>query len=259
MKNKIKLIISSSLSGLAVISVLGIFCTNIVLPTFPYKITSISSKIKKVNVDNQSIKNYLSIDKEKILNDLKKQTEETKVLSENTNKKLESVSVSKNIDFGSMMIFAEQKTLENSLQLLDLNFVDLTKNKTQQSTKVEETKPIENKIVKPESQENKPVNPDTIVPTSDNETNSIEPNYEQIGEFTPSIVKIRVFGPYQNIQTFLSKLPSELGSFNYIDNLKIWKSKEDLAKEGINKKDSYLFEDEKSIIAEFDLVMYNKK
>lgn len=270
MKNKIKIIIASAISVVGIIGVLTVFTSNAIFPSFPYKFDAISTKIKNANVNNQSIENYLAIDKDSKLAELEKLSKQAKENSEKADSGIKDFSVPTGLDYGSMLIFVEQLTLKNSLQVLNIDFQQLNTNNEPvipSANNNENTNSNNNENTNStDGQENKPAdsnnqnNQNTQEQTPTQQQTPIQPTntYKTIGYFNPSVVTVKVMGPYAHIQTYLEQLPKELGPFNYIDNLKIWKSKGDLAKEGVNANDQYLFDDEKDIIAEFDIVVYSK-
>lgn len=67
--------------------------------------------------------------------------------------------------------------------------------------------------------------------------------------------KLKITGPNKYMQLFLDSLPNDMGKFNYIKDFKIWKSEDSLSKKGIFKDDTTMFDDEKNVIIEFNIVM----
>lgn len=261
MKNKIKLIIAILISLISIVGVGFVFTSNIIVPNFPYKFSLIDTKIKNANVNNQSIKNYLAINKEDTLRDIKEKAEKAQQVALDMEKQFKSFSEPTGVDYGSALIFIEEQTIKNKLQVLDIKFENKDTQQEQQQQQqqvpqVEEPKKDEEKETG-ESQENKPVEEKEPVKEETPQTQT-DTSISQIGKYTPSIIKVKVLGPYANIQEYLETLPKELGDFNCISNFKMWKTTESIAREGANKDNYYLLEDEKNMIAEFEIVLYNK-
>lgn len=256
-----------SLSLLGAIGLSSMFLFTNVVPSFPYKASYVKMKVEDSNKNVQSINNYLSINKEKSLEEMRTAVEEAQKETNELKEKLNQINIPNSVDYGSMMIFLQEKALQNYLQVLDIDFKDKNQQNQQQNpTTPEEEEEVpkpqgdtdkENETIKDENKEEENKE-ETEVPKEETVVQNTETSYPMIEKFAPSVVTVRLVGPYHNIEEYLEKVPAELGTFNFIDNLKLWKTNDTLAKQGVNLGDNTLFNDEKSMIVEFDIVMYNK-
>lgn len=251
MKGKIKLIIACSISVVGILGTLTVFKSDIILPKFPYKISLIDTKIKNANVNNESIKNYLAINKEQTLIEIKEKAEQAQQIASDLEQQYKSIKEPTGVDYGSALIFIEEKTIKSNLQVLDIKFED--QNTALQQEQQEQQQPQEQPQQQQEDKENDTEKDNPKERLTDNDM-----SLGQVGEYSSSIIKVKVLGPYANIQNYLETLPKELGDFNYINNFQMWKTSDSLAKEGANINNSYLLEDEKNMIVEFEIVLYNK-
>lgn len=265
-KKDIQKIAIISLSVVGALGISSMFLVDSIVPNFPYKVSTIMNKIDSSNANIESINNFLEINKEKNLEEMRNKVNIAKEETEKLKKETEKLTIPSKVDHGSMMIFLEEKAIQNYLQVLDIDF------KKEQNAVPQPQEPQQNteEVKKEESNAKKEETSNkenTTVPEEEKKEESTPQStpqpeetlkYQPIGEFKPSVVTARLIGPYHNIEEFLTKVPKELGEFNFFDNVKIWKSKDFKAKEGMSAGDNTLLKDEKNMILEFDIVMYHK-
>lgn len=261
LNQKMKLALSISISTIGILGTSLVFVVPNVIPSFPYKILKVGTTVSNANANIQSYNNYAAIDKDEKIKEIQKLLDDAKTNADKASPALSNLNTPVAVDYGSMMIFIEDKATENYLQLLNINFEGLTPTDSSTDDTSTDTKDTDKKDDKAKDSSLQEKNK-KIAETPAKTENPVDPtnniSKQDIKGFESKKVTIKLMGPYKRIQDFLQNVPKELGGFNYVDNLKLWKSTETLAKQGLSSTDNDIFQDEKDVIAEFDIITYFK-
>lgn len=261
LNQKVKLALSISISTVGILGTSLVFVVPNVIPSFPYKILKVGTTVSNANANIQSYNNYAAIDKDEKIKEIQKLLDDAKANADKASPALSNLNTPVAVDYGSMMIFMEDKAAESYLQLLNINFEGLTPDDSSTNNADDNAKNTDKKDGTAKDSSSQEKN-NKIAETPTKTENPVDPTNNiskgDIQGFESKKVTIKLMGPYKRIQDFLQNVPKELGGFNYIDNLKLWKSTETLAKQGPSSTDNDIFQDEKDVIAEFDIITYFK-
>lgn len=238
-KKKIALIISGIL-GVFAISTL--YFVPQVLPNFPLKIQNIyklNANYEKTKNDITNLENQISI-AEKDIKDNTPNKEIYRQQAEKIKAELDSINVPDDIDYASLLIFFEEKALQEGVFISTL---DLQKNTSEEISIGQEKENNENNqedTNKEENQEedkkdNSVDEEETNVnkPTEDNNkdessTNDKEENKQEEVETSLNFntlsqhkVTLSVQGSYFRICSFLYRINHEIGDFAFIPKIQI--------------------------------------